>query len=149
MTNLSFKWGLLITTGLIVYFLIMKLVGLVHVLELRYLNAFIMLGGIALGVKEWKKKKDFNYFKGLAFGIATGFIAAAAFAIFSLIYVTILDPQFMQAVKQNEVLGEYMTPALVAVQIFIEGSASAFLFSYVVMQWQKVSRFKLSDSKEY
>ncbi|MGK7395504.1 MAG: DUF4199 domain-containing protein [Candidatus Cyclobacteriaceae bacterium M3_2C_046] len=149
MRSLNIKWGLITAAGLIVYFFAMKMFGLIHILELRYLNAFIMLGGIGLAVRNWKKSREFNYFKGLGAGLAVGFIASLTFAIFSFLYVTVLDPGFMIDIKNNDLLGSYMNPYLVGIQIFIEGTVSAFLFSYAVMQWHKISRFKLSSSQEY
>ena len=48
-------YGTLIALGLIVYFFAMYAVGAVHVVELRLLNLFIMLGGIYYAMKQYKR----------------------------------------------------------------------------------------------
>ena len=58
-------YGTLITLGLIVYFFIMYAAGLIHVIELRLLNVFIMLAGVYYALKQFKRTHDFkmDYFK--------------------------------------------------------------------------------------
>jgi len=43
--KIGIRWGIYTFLMLSVYFLLMKLFGLGHVLELRFLNAFIMFYG--------------------------------------------------------------------------------------------------------
>jgi len=145
--NIRYKWGIITSAILISYFLVMKFAGLVHILELRYLNAFIMLGGIWFAVREFKRKFEFNYFSGLITGLSTGFIATTIFAVFSFLYVTVIDPAFMKAIQENDLMGQYLNQYLVPVQIFIEGATSAFLFSYIAMQRLKVSRTAETEQK--
>jgi len=147
MKRLVFKWALIITAGLITYFLVMKFFGLVHIIELRLLNGLIMLGGLFMLMRDLKKYPDFNYFKGLLPGIGTGILASTLFAVFSFIYLQFINPEFMQSIRENELLGNYLNKYLVALQIFIEGSASSFLFSYAVMQREKISKLKPDDAR--
>ncbi|MFW5762424.1 MAG: DUF4199 domain-containing protein, partial [Cyclobacteriaceae bacterium] len=125
MKRLVFKWSLIITAGLIAYFLLMKFFGLVHIIELRLLNGVIMFTGIWFLIKELKKKPDFNYFTGLLNGIVTGLIASVMFALYAFIYVQFINPEFMLAIKENEIMGNYLNKFLVSMQIFIEGGASS------------------------
>ncbi len=147
MKRLVLKWSLIITAGLIAYFLLMKFFGLVHIIELRLLNGAIMFTGVWFLIKELKKKPDFNYFTGLLHGIVTGLIASVMFALYAFIYVQFINPEFMLAIKENEIMGNYLNKFLVSMQIFIEGGASSFLFSYAVMQGSKISRLKPDDAR--
>jgi hypothetical protein len=116
----------------------MKAFGLVYVLELRILNAAIMFTGCFLAIRESKAKlEDFNYFSGILTGMLTAFVASAVFATFGLIYLQVLDPEFMIALKENEPLGYYLNPYLATFQIFIEGAASGFTISFAIMQYLK------------
>ena len=49
------KYGLQIAAGLIVFFLIMKFLGLGHMTELRLLNLVILTAGIYLALKKFKE----------------------------------------------------------------------------------------------
>lgn len=147
MKRLVFKWSLIITAGLIGYFLLMKFLGLVHIIELRLLNGAIMFTGLWFLIKELKQKQGFNYFTGLLHGIVTGLSASVLFALYAFIYVEIINPDFMQSIKQNEIMGSYLNEFLVSMQIFIEGGASSFLFSYAVMQGNKISKLKPDDAR--
>ncbi|MEM7110397.1 MAG: hypothetical protein AAF519_19370, partial [Bacteroidota bacterium] len=79
-------------------------------------------------------------FSGLGTGVITGFFASTLFSIFGLIYLTLVNPEFIQAIQQNELFGIYMNTYGAVFQIFIEGSASACLMSYVAMQYLKAPR---------
>lgn len=147
MKRLIFKWGLIIAASLVAYFLLMKFFGLIHIIELRLLNGAIMFGGLWFLVKELKQKEGFNYFTGLLHGIITGIIASVLFAIYAFVYVELINPEFMKAIRENEIMGIYLNEFLVSMQIFIEGSASSFLFSYAVMQGNKISRLKPDDAR--
>lgn len=135
----AIKWGLITFLGLGAYFSIMKMFGLVHELEFRALNAFIMAGGCYMAIKEFKYHKDseFDYFKGIGTGLLTGLIASLTFSLFGIIYLLFINPSFMQVLIENEPLGRYLNPYLASFQIFIEGTASAFGISYALMQYLK------------
>ncbi|MEM7110315.1 MAG: DUF4199 domain-containing protein [Bacteroidota bacterium] len=141
MENIGFKWGVISFLGLSAYFIIMKFLGMIHIPELRLLNAGIMFIAVFSAIKESKKTlPSFTYFSGLGTGVITGFFASTLFSIFGLIYLTLVDPEFIQAIQQNELFGIYMNTYGAVFQIFIEGSASACLMSYAAMQYLKAPR---------
>ncbi|MDZ7647128.1 MAG: DUF4199 domain-containing protein [Cytophagales bacterium] len=76
---------------MIAFFLLMKVLGLVHHYELRFLNVFIQVGGIYFALKKFKEthEEHMNYFRGLITGVATGAIASGIFAIFLFAYMSI------------------------------------------------------------
>ncbi len=132
---------------MIAYFYLMKIAGLVHILEFRLFNAVIMFTCVWLSVREFKKHVRFDYFSGMINGIATGFMGTLIFAVFSFVYVMLIDPAFMEEVRANEMFGQFLNEYMVALVIFIEGITSAFLFTYVAMQGQKVPRVENSGAK--
>jgi hypothetical protein len=118
------------------YFIIMKILGLIHVQELRSLNALIMFYGVFQAIKSSKEElTDFNYFKGMGAGVLTAFTSTFVYATFGVIYLTVLDPGFLSEIQAKEPLGMYMNEFSASLQVFIEGSASGVLFSYVSLQW--------------
>ena len=131
--------GLLTTGGLIVYFLLMRVLGLAEVTELRALNALIMFSGIYLTIKEFRDgtfDDTFGYLTGIAVGFFTGIVIAISFSLFVGVYMT-LDPVLLAAIVADNPQKEFLNPMTSSMVIFIEAIASGFLFSYASMQWLK------------
>jgi len=136
--KIAIKQGLITFFLLGAYFLIMKMLGLVHMIEFRLLNGVIMFYGCYTAVKLSKKKlEDFNFLKGYGAGLLTALIASSLFAAFGIIYLEFINPSFIVEIKQKEILGIYQNKFIASAQIFIEGAASGFLFTHAA-----VVRFK-------
>ena len=134
----AFTNGLVITALLIVYFLIMKSVGLIHQYELRGFNAVIMFTGVFLTIRAYRKHhdQDFGYLRGMSLGVLTSLTTAVSFSAFVLIFV-LSSPNFMEMIRQNEPHGIYLNEYGIGIVIFIEAAASGFIFSFLSMQWFK------------
>lgn len=132
------RYGVILMLSLIGYFLLMRVSGLGHVYWLRALNALILFGMLWAAIKRYKNSSDaspyndfFNYFK---ISMRTALIGIAGFAVFIAIYLDILDPGFLEEVKEQEQLSPYLTSVTAAGIIFIEGFGSAFVCSYLAIQ---------------
>lgn len=139
--QIGLKWGLIVFALLSMYFFALQLLGYVHVIELRAFNGVIMYFGVYKAIKEFKASDhDFNYFQGLGTGVITAFISSLIFSIFGLFYLSIINPEFMESIRQNEPFGLYINKFGAVIQIFIEGVASGCLISYANMQLLKKPR---------
>lgn len=130
------SYGLKIAGGLIVFFLVMKVVGLAHHYELRFLNVFIQVGGIFFALKKFKQthEEHMNYFRALITGVATGAVASAIFAIFLFVYMSV-DSAFMQGIIENEPMGRYLNPYITAFMVALEGLFSGLLFTFIIINY--------------
>ncbi|MGB3943136.1 MAG: DUF4199 domain-containing protein, partial [Candidatus Manganitrophaceae bacterium] len=92
------NYGLKIAAGLIVYFIIMKFLGLLHVVELRMLNLVILVAGVFFALRKFKRTHEdhLNYFRGLVTGVAASAIGSVGFAAFFFVYVSFIDTELMQ-----------------------------------------------------
>lgn len=129
-------YGTLIALGLIVYFFTMYAFGLVHVVELRLLNLFIMFGGIYGALKQYKRTHahHLNYFRGLSMGVATAVIGASTFAAFLLIYLKI-DQNLMASIISNEPMGRYLNEYIAAAIVTLEGTFSGLTITYLLLNY--------------
>jgi hypothetical protein len=129
-------YGTLITLGLIVYFFAMYALGLVHVIELRLLNLLIMLAGIYLALKQYKRTHDghLNYFRGLTVGVASSVIGASTFAAFLLIYLKI-DQNLMRSIIEQEPMGRFLNEYIAAAVVTLEGVFSGFTVTYLLLNY--------------
>jgi hypothetical protein len=134
-------YGAIITVGLILYFFIMYAAGLVHVIELRLFNLFILLAGVYYAQKQYKRTHlgQLDYFSSLTIGVATAAIAAATFSLFVFIYLS-LDQHLMNSIKVNEPLGSYMNPYIASFIVFLEGIFSGFGMAYLMSNYVATDR---------
>ena len=145
--KLSLKYALGIYGALVAYFFIMKLAGLEHVTELRLFNFFIVLGGLYLLLKENMTKNTSNYFQNLFLGFRTAGLAIVMTVLSLFIYLEAIDPSFMNVLESSMVWGNDLTMFQVSLTIGIEGIASSYLLTYMVMQYMKNFNEKTELSK--
>jgi len=139
--GVGIRYGLFMTLGLIAYFLIMKLVGLVHVIELRTVNAVILVTFVWLGLKKFENQHDheIEYLQGIGLGILTSAVGVILFSIFIFFYLQ-LDNDLMASIRDRETFGQYLNPYILAFVIALEGIASGFIATFIIMQYLKKSR---------
>jgi len=143
------SYGLRIAAGLILFFIIMKIVGLSHHIELRLLNLVILTAGIYLALRKFKltHTDHLNYFRGLIMGVATGGIASLVFGVFLFIYMQ-LDTDMMQSIIDNEPMGRYLNPYMSAFIVVLEGFFSGLLVTFVLLNWVTTDEVNTPLDKE-
>ena len=139
--RLKLQYGLALFIWLTSFFILMKVLGLVHVLELRIFNLFILGATIYAGIKAYRDRfeEGVNYFNSFRFGLAVGGIGILPFALMMLIYLS-ANPAFMAEVQATEIMGPYLNPVNIGFVLVAEGLGSAFLVTYTVMQYLKSLR---------
>ncbi|GIV37252.1 MAG: hypothetical protein KatS3mg032_1631 [Cyclobacteriaceae bacterium] len=131
------NYGLRIAGGLILYFLVMKFAGLLHVVELRLLNLFILIGGIYYALKKFQQTHGahIHYFRALITGFATGAVGSLVFAAFLFVYVSLLDRDFMQYLIENEPMGRFLNPYIASFIVALEGVFSGLLVTFILINF--------------
>ena len=139
--SLCIEVAVLVFSGFMGYFLIMRSVGLHEVFMLRYLNALFLLAGILLAIHSYKKnmKGAVNYKKGLKMGMFITLTAVIPFAVFIYLYLNI-DDGFLSLVEKNTEFREFISPGTVAGFICLEGLCSGSIITFIVMQFFKKKR---------
>lgn len=130
------SYGLRIAAGLIGFFLIMKLIGLSHHVELRLVNLLILVTGIYLALKKFKltHHDSLNYFRGLITGVATGAVGSLVFALFLFIWMKV-DDAMMQSIIENEPMGRFLNPYMASFIVALEGVFSGLLVTFVLINY--------------
>ncbi len=140
--DIAIRYGLMTTVGLTAYFLICKLVGLVHILELRGLNAMFLVGGIYMAIRRYKKYNDSaTYLEGMGIGLLTSAVAVLPFALFIFIYLQ-LDQGFLNYIKEQDSFGQHLNPYILSFIIALEGFFSGMILTFIIMQYMKRSHLK-------
>jgi len=131
------NYGLRIAAGLTVYFVIMKFLGLLHVVELRMLNLVILVAGVFFALRKFKRTHEdhLNYFRGLVTGVAASAIGSVGFAAFFFVYVSFIDTELMQYIIENEPMGRFLNPYMSAFIVALEGVFSGLLVTFIIINY--------------
>jgi hypothetical protein len=137
---LEVKVGLLTSLALVLFFLLMKYVDLIEIVELRCLNFFILLARVNVAIRYYRRQSTPNveYFSGFFFGLFTAVYAVIPFSIFVFLYLWKIDPSLTIGLRSNTLfMGIEITPERAAITSMIEGTVSGVLISFILMQYYR------------
>ena len=126
------KYGIFIFLSLVGYYFIMKAFGLHDNMWLRGLNFGIVF--FWLYQMNHSKKESTKYLEQFANNLIAAATGVLMFSLSIFIYLTWLNPEFMNVMEQSWMFSNILTPALISVAVFIEGIASSVVLSLIVMQ---------------
>ena len=144
----TIKNGLFTFLGLVSFFLLMKMAGLAHIVELRCLNFPIMVTGIWLALHRYKKShnKAPSPVHTLALGIKTTIIAMVLFAFFIFIYLK-FDPTLLEHIRTRILFGYHLNHRSLALLVAGEGLLSGFFISYTLRQYVIIGQLTMDDGQ--
>lgn len=123
----------------ILYFLLMLFFRLTETIEFSALNAVILLITCNIAVKssfaEGDRRLTFLEVFGLC--IVISLIAYAVLSIFMYIYLSMINPEFMNYLSVRLPLGNTMNAAGLALFLMIQGGAWGFLIAFILEQYYK------------
>jgi hypothetical protein len=137
-SNIALRYALLTTLGLILYFVLMRIIGLGSNTDLRVLNFLILFFGVYKSIAAFKYTlgSGFTYFRGLLMGVKTVLLTAIFFIIVILIYYS-FDPSFIDTIlNQGKISGAQSIYGIVGA-IFVEAVGSGFIMAFMCMQYLK------------
>jgi len=140
-TRLIYKYGIGTGLALICYFVIMKLVGLGHITELRYLNILILMSGLFLYLKKLSEC-TFDYLGAFTSGIYVSGMAVFTFVVFFMFYIDFIDPGFYEYIRTNEPFGNYLNKGALGFMLIAEGLSSGLILTFIFMQYFKSYLYK-------
>lgn len=130
------SYGIRIAAGLILFFIVMKITGLAHHVELRLLNLVILIVGVYFALRKFKRTHEdhLNYFRALITGVATAAIGSLVFALFLFFYMKV-DSGMMQSIIDGEPMGRFLNPYMAAFIVALEGVFSGLLVTFVLINY--------------
>jgi hypothetical protein len=130
-----YKVAAVTALGLAVFFIAMKFLHLVTIVELRFVNFFILLLGVRKMLLSRRKENNgrLEYLPGMLLGFMTAFLASVFFAAFVFLYLSFLDHGLMEYIRNHQPFGSYLTPGGAALIIILEGVASGAILSFAMM----------------
>lgn len=140
MNKTYLKYGAIIAISLIIYFLLMKVLGLHKYPVLSAFNAVLYGGGILRAMQTYKRDSDdFNYADGWQIGFLSGTVATLIFTIFMAIYMMQIDTQFAAAMLESWGVNYNNGVLVMLVSIVLMGMSTAVVLALTFMQLLKTS----------
>ncbi len=148
--SVPLKFGLFISIGLIVYFLLISLFDAHTNPFFSLFNPVIVGVGMFLAITTYKKEKGpkFKYQKGFKTGIITGFLATIIFTIFFAFYATELEPDFMQRLLSQWYSNDYINIGILIFTVALMGFATTVVLTLAFMQILKDS-WNTAEGREH
>ena len=127
-----------IYVSIILFFFIMKILGLEHITELRLLNFIFVFWGVNSAIKKnLTEHNNSAYLGNLFIGFFTSFMSVIMISLSLAIYLFYIDPSFIEVLEKSTLWGQTLTPPLMSFAILIEGVASSMICTFIVMQYWK------------
>lgn len=145
----SFIFGIVAGLCYILYFLIMRAVGLMDNFALRHFNLVIMtiFTVAALAKINGKTRNRLEFLTGLGVSMLVAGISFALFGAFMFIYLRFLDPAFMYHIIETAPFGQYLNPINTAGWIIHEGFGSQVIISLIVVETFKLIQMTTKSPK--
>src|SRR5690606_12030783 len=127
-------YGTIIFLGLVAFFFLMQLLGLLKVVELRLLNLLIFIAAIYYALKQHERthSERIKYFKALRIGVAASFIGISTFALFLFFYIKI-NPEFLETLKEDALMGETADAYIASFSVWVEGTFAGLFSTFLIV----------------
>ncbi|APZ46841.1 hypothetical protein BW723_11350 [Polaribacter reichenbachii] len=137
-TNIILRNAILITALIAGLFFLSKLFGLQENPYLRFLNLLFVVYGIRQAVKtNIEVNKETNYITNLGLGLQTSALAVIFSVIGVVTYIEFINPEFLLVMENSFLIGGNLSVPEIFITLLIEGMASTFVGSFVVMMFYK------------
>lgn len=133
---LPLRLGIAISSSLIAYFLILRLLNLHTQPVYSLFNVVIIAFGIyeAIKTRRLQENKTFNYTKGFLIGAITGFLATFIFTVFLAFYITKIDSEFTTKLLSTFNIGSSAEIGVIILSSIVLGFLSTLILSFSFMQ---------------
>lgn len=145
----ALTYGLIAGICYILYFVIMRAVGLMDNFELRHVNLLIMIGFtvLALAKINGKTRNKLEFLTGLGTSMLLAGISFSIFAVFLFFYLKFLDPAFMQYLIANAPFGQHLSPLNTAAWVLHEGFGAQTILSLITVEVFKLIQMSTNSPK--
>jgi hypothetical protein len=146
--NSTYLYGIYMLAGFLLYFFVMKLLGLYTEPIFRIFNVIIHGSVVYLAMKAFRRNREDNPGWGhmILVGMQASAIGVIGFALFQLLYLEVLDPGFLAFVKENAIMGDFLTPTRASFFLLAEGLGVSVFFSYLSTRYIEYQEIKASHN---
>lgn len=146
--RVGFRYGLYTGAAYILFFLLMKVLGLHERTEVAYANGLFLIGGIFLALRNYQHVMHGrnNYLPGIGIGFLVSAVSAVILALFFVGYTSI-DREFAAHVQTANLYGMNLSVLMVFLVIILQGTVGGTIIGYILMQFFKRPDHQLNDPR--
>jgi hypothetical protein len=134
------RYGLIIATSLVAYFLLMKFFGLDKYPVLSAFNAVLFGGGILRAMQTYKRDvKSYNYSDGWQSGFLSGAVATFIFTLFMAVYMYQVDEGFATSILESWGVTYNNGVVMILFSVVLMGLSTSVVLALTFMQLLKES----------
>lgn len=121
--------------GMILFFLVARTAGWNYIWPLHFVNIFLLVPAITYAVWHATQKNSapYPYLKGLAKGFVSAVRASAILCVFLVLYLNFMDPGYLDEIRNDVPLGNYITPLVMSLVFFTEQVCGALVLTLIVL----------------
>jgi energy-converting hydrogenase Eha subunit A len=133
------KYGIYTGLAHVVYFLLMRVLDLQNRVELSLLSGLLLVIGIVVAISSYKRMLHgmIPYLKGIAIGGTVGVVSSIILALFLVLYLTVIDPEYLRSMQVSSLFPESISVMAVFALTIVYGSIPGILIGFIAMQWFK------------
>lgn len=141
------RYGIYGGLAMIVYFLLLKVIGLDSNDTVRFLGIiFIIIAtGMAIFYYSRHKSKGMFYLSGLGIGFIVGLVGAVTHGIFMFIYSYFIDQNFTADLRIQDFFGSNLSPLMIFGANALMGMIVGAFTGYITMMYFDRSRREAKD----
>lgn len=137
MKSIALKYGSYFFVGLVAIFMVSYFTGVAANYQLRLVNGLLHPIILYYGIKQLRIEQPNthqNYVSGVAQGIYVGAVGTLLFSIFMIVFLS-FDPALMAELQAAIGWGDFLTPIMAGVFVFMEGVAVSLIGSYLLTRY--------------
>ncbi len=144
--RVGIRYGLWVGVAFIVFFLLMKVLGLHERTVVAYANGIFLVGGIILALSEYKRLTNnrVNYLPGLGVGFLTSLVSSVILALFFVAYSAI-DKEFASHVMTANLFGVPLSIMMIFFVIILHATVAGTFVGFIAMQFFKRPDHRTDD----
>jgi hypothetical protein len=141
------RYGIYGGIAMIVYFLILKLIGLDGNDTLRFLNHILIAVAVCMAIFYYTRhqEKGMRYLRGLGIGFIVGLVSAVTYGIFMFLYSYFIDQDFTADLRIQDFYGSNLSPLMLFGVTMLMGMIVGAFVGYITMMYFDRSKTETSD----
>ena len=142
------KYGVFTALASFVYFFLLIATGLVHVVELHFLIGVILIVGICIAIKNFKRARKgmIDYLEGIGVGFLVGLVSSVMYAVFQVIGDYVFNMIYTFPYRSDEFFGDKTSIWMLATTWIIFGIVLGPIIAFLAMQYYKRPDHRTEES---
>lgn len=133
--KLGLRYGIIAGVAMILYFFILKLLGLDHIEELRFVRYLFLGIAVIIAIATYKRSNNGHmpYLPGLGIGFVIGLVSCLLYGAFTFLYMNYVDQEFQNTLRTSDFFGAGLSPVMLFASNALFGIVGGAFTAYIFM----------------